>query len=199
MEGQIIPIFDSFMPEAEVSIRVAKHLLGKDALQSTVEIQVQKSQFTRKDTAKNDISFSMGTLMGELKLKQISSQPNLDGFRWLGEYELDNKKLIIHNKRLGICDVFANVGGKRVLIQCKGGFLNQTTTAKEYAAIWSVLGQVVATENVEDGDIRAIAVPASPAYRQVIAKIKDRPLIKQLGIKFILVSRNKDIEEIGSI
>lgn len=195
MEGQIIPIFDSFMPEAEVSIRVAKHLLGKAVLQSIVEVQIQKSQFTRK----NDISFSIGTLMGELKLNQISSQYNADSFRWLGEYELNDKKLVIYNKRLGICDVFANIGGKRVLIQCKGGFLSQTTTAKEYAAIWSVLGQVITTESVENGDVRAIAVPASLAYRQVIAKIKDRPLIKQLGIKFILVSRNKDIEEIGSI
>lgn len=209
MTKQTVDILERFMPEAEVSIRTAVHLMGHPELNGLVNVHVLKRTIIRdrtiEDATKNLVTFPTDKLLEKLNLKRIEFQHILhkNDPKWFGEYSLGEKHLKIQSKQRGIADVIGLIKDRRILIQCKGGYCaflsgrassKTSSYSKDYTALWSVLGQIVGTERVADNDIMAVALPLSSAYIELVEKFQDRPFIKQLGIKFLLVSKDGNIE-----
>jgi hypothetical protein len=205
MSEQTVDILERFMPEVEVSIRTAVHLLKHAELKGAINVQIQRRPTVRDPVSKNKVTFLTDKLLNELEVKRSAFQPILhkNDPEWFGEYRFGNNHLKIQGKERGLADVIGLIKTKRIFVQCKGGHCaslseeasNKTSSnSKEYAALWSVLGQIVVTERVADNDIMAVAVPLSSAYKGLVEKFQNRPLIKQLGIKFLLVSRDGNIE-----
>jgi hypothetical protein len=174
------------MPEAEVSLRLAFHLLAMPASEGTAEVALDGAQIRVHGSQ----VFPIVTFLQDLgwgQTEQAGKNP------WQGWYERNGQRVWIHALS-GVGDVVATVGAKRFRAECKGGPLVKRPGSQEYPKLRGALGQIITVEEVEANDVLAVAVPYTPRFQRLADRWRVAPLIVRAGIEIVLVGRDGRVE-----
>jgi len=174
------------IPEAEVALLLAFHLLSLPDSHDTASIALDGAQV---QVGAREI-FPLSRYLQDQGWRQIEQQGKRD---WHGRYERGSQCLEIHS-RSGVGDVVVRVSDKQVRAECKKGSLLPKRANPEYKLLREAIGQLVSVEQVTDGDLLVVVVPNADKFRQLVLDWRKRPLIKQAGIQFALVSRDGVVE-----
>jgi hypothetical protein len=174
------------MPEAEVSLRLAFHLLAMPDSQGTAEVAIDGAQIRVHGSQ----VFPIATFLLDMGWKQVEQQGKNP---WQGSYERKGQRLWIHSCS-GVGDVVVQVGTKRYRAECKGGPLIKRRGSQEYPKLRGALGQVLTVEEKEPNDVLAVAVPHTPRFQRLAEKWRRAPLIICSGIQIVLVGRDGKVE-----
>lgn len=174
------------MPEAEVSLRLAFHLLAMPGSQGTAEIAIDGAQIRVHGSQ----ILPIAAFLLDMGWKQVEQQGKNS---WQGGYERNGQRLWIHS-RSGVGDVVALVGSKRLRAECKGGPLIKLPGSREYPKLRGALGQVLTVGEKEPNDVLAVAVPRTTRFQRLADKWRNAPLIVSSGIQIVLVGRDGQVE-----
>lgn len=174
------------VPEAEVALRFAFHLLGLADGPERVEVAVDGAQVAVGDC----VVFDLRAFLVDEGWGPPSSDPKV----WPGVYRRDNKLLHVHS-RPGLGDVVGVVGGKRVRAECKKGRLRPAANGEEFRLLREALAQLLTIKQVGQDDVLVAVVPGENArYRRLAAEWRDRDLVRVAGLKIALVNRAGSVE-----
>ncbi len=174
------------MSEAEVSLRLAFHLLSYPASRGLAVVAVDGAQVHVHGEQVFDISEfveSHGWIMAEQKGKNP----------WQGRYERASQSLLVTSQS-GTGDVVADVGDRRVRAEAKKGPLIPKAGSPEYPLMREAIGQLMTVEKVEAHDVLVVAVPRTDRFRALADRWRRRPLIERTEIHLALVGRDGGVE-----
>ena len=173
------------MSEAEVSLRLAFHLLRNGIATSDVEVAIDGAQIRTL----NNLHFPLAEFLEQNKC--LSCAPSAG---WSGAYSLGcHHHMIIHSSP-GKGDVVAQIKPGLVLrVESKKGTLQRSRSSAEYRLLREALGQLVTIDAVGEHDILAVAVPKSEKFEGLAKRWRDAPLIRKLGIRILTVSRDGSV------
>ena len=177
---------DDRMPEAEVSLRPAFHVMGLQRKESPVRVAVDGAQIRVHGSQ----VFPILPFLKDHGWEQVGQKGKNP---WQGWYERGSQKLRIHS-RSGVGDVVASVRGTRLRAECKSGPLIKKPGSKEYPKLRQALGQVLTVDRVKPRDHLIVAAPLSPKFRQLADKWRTAPLVQRCGIGIVLVGRDGTVE-----
>jgi hypothetical protein len=178
------------MPEGEVILRLAFHLLTLPGALPTVRVGLDD----KHEIANGEVIFPVADFLAAEGWQQKERK----GKRaWQGTYRKGHWQLIISPDSRG-GDVVATVGKKRVRAECKKGNLNRTTGNPENKLVHEAIGQLMTIEDYDPGDVLIVGVPLSPPHRSKVAW-QNRPLMRKIGITLVLVGRNGTVEGMPSL
>ena len=174
------------MPEAEVALRLAFHLLASPSSQGTASVAIDGAQIRVHGSE----VFPIESFLRDRGWKQIGQEGKND---WQGSYEKGEHRLVIQ-ARSGEGDVRAQIGSRRVRAECKGGPRIAKPGSREYPILHGALGQAITAKAVKDGDVLVVAVPGTDRFRTLADRWCDRRLLAQSGIQIVLVSRKGRVD-----
>ncbi len=174
------------MPEAEVSLRLAVHLLALPGSQGVVEVAIDGAQIKVHGAE----VFPIATFLADAEWKQIEQ---VGKNHWQGWYERKGQRLKVH-ARSGVGDVVAIVCDQQIRAECKGGPLVKKPGSREYPILRGALGQVITVEQIDVDDSLVVAVPDTLRFRKLADKWRKAPLVARSGIQIVLVGRDGTVE-----
>ncbi|HYH23379.1 MAG TPA: hypothetical protein VD995_32590 [Azospirillum sp.] len=186
--GPTVALPTDRMPEAEVALRLAFHLLDQPGSGGHAEVAVDGAMVR---VAGRDI-FPLAAFLAATSWQQVERSPNA-GNAWQGRYRRGNHALTVH-ARSGVGDVVARVGTRRIRAECKGGPLVPRKGSPEYPILQKGIGQVVTIEGVAPEDLIVVAVPATPRFATLRERWRDRPLFAATAIRIVLVGRDGRVD-----
>ncbi|WP_188262705.1 hypothetical protein [Azospirillum tabaci] len=176
------------MPEAEVALRLAFHLLDQPGSDGHAEVAIDGAMVR---IAGRDI-FPLAAFLAATGWQQAERSPNA-GNAWQGRYRRGNHALTVH-ARSGVGDVMARVGTRRIRAECKGGPLVPRKGSPEYPILQKAIGQVVTIEAVAPEDLIVVGVPATSRFAALRERWKDRPLFAGTDVRIALVGRDGHVD-----
>ena len=174
------------MPEAEVSLRLAFHLLALAGSQGVARVAIDGAQI-RVHGAE---VFPIAAFLADAGWEQIAQEGKN---AWQGWYGRHGQRLNIH-ARSGVGDVVVTVGSKRIRAECKGGPLIKKRGSREYPILRGALGQALTVEQVEANDLLVVGVPRTPRFHRLADRWRQAPLVVRSGIQIVLVGRGGVVE-----
>jgi hypothetical protein len=174
------------MPEAEVSLRLAFHLLALPGSEGSAQVAIDGAQVK----VGRDSIFPISPFLqhhGWERTEQIGKNP------WQGKYRRAGSRLTIHSTP-GVGDVVATVAAKRIRAECKGGPLITKPGSREYPILRGLLGQVLTVGHVDANDVLVGAVPLSDKFLQLTRTWRNAPLVLRSQIQIVLVSRDGAVQ-----
>lgn len=177
----------SKMSEAEVSLELALYLIKSNKVNSDVKVAIDGAQIKTGTS----IHFAIDKFLLNNKCVLVKR-----GNEWRGTYKVDNYDchLVIHSNP-GQGDVVAKLeNGKILKVESKKGPLISKPGSPEYPLLREAIGQLMTIEDYNGDDILAVAVPYSKKFSELSGRWANAPLIKKLGIRFILVARDGAIK-----
>lgn len=188
---------ENWMPEPEVAILLAAHLL--DTLPGATHADVAIDNATveiRSATGTGD--YNQKTVIFPLKTFLEQQQWDLirrDGKRdWQGEYRRGVHTLTIQHRHGA--DVTVTTAAGRVLAECKAGPLEPVKGRGEHSILCTAIGQAVTMKSVTENDKLVVAVPMTERFECVVGEILALPLVQRTGIRIMLVGRGGEVKEL---
>lgn len=173
------------MPEAEVALRLAFHLLTLPGASKTVTVCLDDQHVT----SGGHTIFPLTPFLDAENWKLIEQQGKQ---RWHGIYRRDDQEMVLSPDSRG-GDVIMQLGGRRIRAECKKGPLEKRKGNPENQLLHDAIGQLMTIEKVDASDLLVIAVPATEQFRKRLAW-QDRPLMTRTGIHIVLVGRDGIVE-----
>jgi hypothetical protein len=173
------------MPEAEVALRLAFHLLSLPMSDGTVSVCIDGAQVKVHGGEVFPITLFLRHHGWEQAL-QVGKN------RWQGIYKRNGQTLELMAKS-GIGDVVATIGEKRVRAECKQGPLVKKPGSPEYPNLREAIGQAMTVETVGVDDIMVVAVPHTEYFARLVGLWQQRALIRRSGIQLMMVGRDDEI------
>jgi hypothetical protein len=133
------------MPEAEVSLLLAFHILDHPASGGAAEVAIDGAMLRAGENR-------IFPIAGFLLEQRWTHMEHRGRNGWQGLYESDGQRLEVH-ARPGVGDVVAIVGSKRFRVECKGGPFNRRRETRERPILQNALGQLLTVEHVRDNDL----------------------------------------------
>ena len=174
------------MPEAEVALRLAFHLLEHPASAGEASVALDGAQIR----VHGKQVFPIESFLEESGWEQVAQAGRNP---WQGTYERDGAKLVVHASA-GVGDVVARVGQSRIRAECKKGPLVRKAGSKEYPALHEAIGQVLTVDSVEPGDVLAVAVPLTDRFSDLVTRWRLAPLVVASGIRLLMVGRDGTVD-----
>lgn len=179
------------MSEAEVSIRLAMHLLDKCIAKSDVYIALDGAQIKTGTTIHFPITEFLAT-------NGFRKKTNEDSWRGKYAYREHEHAIVIHSSP-GNGDVVTTLSNdRRLIVESKKGELVKSKSSSEYRLIREALGQLVSIQEYDSGTILAVSVPDSEKSRELAKRWSTAPILSMNNIGFYLVSRTGEIKEVFS-
>ena len=174
------------MPEAEVSLRLAFHLIENRLVESDVQVAIDGAQVRTTNT----VHFGIAEFLRILSwVKPVTDDV------WQGIYSHISHipKVVIHSKS-GCGDVVAKLtDGRTLRVECKKGPLSRSKSSQEYPLLREALGQLLTMESVGDQDVLAVAVPSSPKFEELAKRWRRAPLVSRFNIRILTVGRENEV------
>lgn len=176
------------MQEAEVSLRVAMYYIKRGLTDKNVFVAIDGAQIKTGNTVHFDIR-SFFKENGLIKIDEVADR--WQGIYSVGDYE---PRIVIHSEP-GKGDVEIHLkDGRRLVVESKKGKDNKNN--QEYHLMREAIGQLMTREEVAENDILAVAVPFSDKTDKLANEWSTKPLIQQVGIRFILVKTDGDVNKV---
>ncbi len=116
---------------------------------------------------------------------------------WVKRVEGADWRLQI-DSRPGVGDVVADLNnGQRLRVESKGGPLARSRNSTEYRRLREALGQCLTVPTLEPDDLLAVAVPNGERFSELALQWRERPLVKNLGLRILLVRPTGEVDGLG--
>lgn len=169
------------MPEAEVSLLLAMHLIREGLAHADVSVALDGAQVRISDQHQFDVHAFMS--------RQGWHRMVSDG-RWQGRYTAPGSAnaIEIHSKP-GLGDVTTMLAGQRpLMVEGKKGSLSPSKSSAEYKLVREALGQLLTLGDVPTNAALAVAVPHGERFIKLAERWRRAPLIERLGLLIVTVS-----------
>jgi len=176
-----------FMPEAEVTLRLAFWLLDQaDADDAAIAIDGAHVYIRAHEQSGRRVEEQV---VFDIKpfLAAADCEPESLADAWRGTYRRRGKTLTIRS--VSGFDVTVKIGRNTVVAECKGGPLKPTKGKSVAAVFASAIGQVVTCSTDAQPNRLLIAVPDSPAFERGGKQILRSAVFQKIGIEIALVGR----------
>ena len=183
MEKVLLP--SNHMPEAEVSLRLAFHLVALETSKKRVEVAIDGASVILTQPPFPIVDFLASNGWVQSKSETLK--------KWQGEYQKDKLRLVIHS-RSGVGDVVCQIGDRRVWAEVKKGPLKDKKGNPEYGLLRSAIGHLMTMADAQDTDVLIAAVPMSRKFKDLRKKWIDTPQMKKSEIQIALVGRDGRVE-----
>ncbi len=174
------------MSEAEVSLRLAVHLVMSGRVKSDVAVALDGAQVKVGQTQHFDVSGFLGSL-GWL--------PEQESVRWQCKYINPSaaQSILVHSQS-GRGDVTATLSsGESLVVEAKKGTITKCKSSSEYPLLREALGQLLTLEAVPENAVLAVAVPHGERFITLAARWREAPLVKRSGIRLLTVSQTGEV------
>ena len=174
------------MSEAEVSLRLAIHLVVSGRAQTDVVIALDGAQVKIGATQHFDVSGFLAPL------GWLPEQPSA---RWQGKYRSNAypHSLVIHSQS-GVGDVTTTLSsGEPLVAEAKKGTLTRSESSSEYKLVREALGQLLTIERVPENAVLAIAVPHGERFIHLAQRWREAPLIRRSNIRLLTVAQSGEV------
>lgn len=174
------------MPEAEVSLRLAIHLILSGLVKSNVEVALDGAQVKTGHSQHFDV-------IGFLRSLGWTSE--VDSVRWQGKYRnASNAHRIVIHSQSGRGDVTATLAtGEPLVVEAKKGTICSCKSSSEYPLLREAMGQLLTLEIVPDNAVLAVAVPHGERFVKLAARWRESPLVKRSGIRLLTVAQTGEV------
>lgn len=174
------------MSEAEVSLRLAIHLVSTGRVKSDVIVALDGAQIKNGSTKHFDVlSF----------LHVLGWQPERPSEHWQCKY-INNTiahAIVVHSQS-GVGDVTAILSsGEPLIVESKKGALMNCKSSSEYPLLREALGQLLTIETVPNNAVLAVAVPDGERFRKLAARWRVAPLVNRVGIRILTVAQSGEV------
>jgi hypothetical protein len=172
----------------ETVLRVAQQLIAHGLVSGDISVALGGTEVTRADRA----SFPVEEFLESFGFKKADAESD----NWRGSYiEGKSQRSILLHDRSDVPQLVAPLArGGRLLLEAGAGPLNPTKSPAEHKLLFSLIGRALCYEDVDAGDVLAVAVPRSPRFRQLIARFRNSPRLAQTALMYYLVARGGDID-----
>ena len=164
------------IPEGEVALRFAIHVLSECDLATKAVVSI--------DGAAAKCVPILKFLTGE-GWKQVRQTGKND---WGGSYMKAGTQIEVHS-RPGEGDVIIDVGGRRLVAECKKGPRTKSGNGQERRLLAEVIGQA-AKWDWQSGDLVFVAVPCTDEFQRVAGDWLKSDLFRRTDINIALVGEN---------
>jgi hypothetical protein len=180
------------MPEAEVSLRLAFHLIERGLTASDVQVAIDGAQVKTTNT----VHFGIAEFLRGLEW----FKPATDDI-WQGTYAHARyrPKVVIHSEPGRGDVVTVLIDGRTLRVECKKGPLVRSKSSQEYPLLREAMGQLLTIECVGERDLLAVAVPSSPKFEELARRWRQAPLISRFGICILTVGRDNQISGLPKV
>jgi hypothetical protein len=180
------------MPEAEVSLRLAFHLIESGLTASDVQVAIDGAQIKTTDT----IHFGISEFLRGLDWLK----PATDDI-WQGIYThtQHKPKVVIHSSPARGDVVATLIDGRTLRVECKKGPLVRSRSSQEYPLLREALGQLLTLDSVGECDLLAVAVPSSPKFEELARRWRQAPLVSRFGIRILTVGRDNQVSGLPEV
>lgn len=178
------------MAEAEVSLRLAFHLLTLPASSGNATVAIDGAQVR----VHGEEIFPMSSFLSANGWGMAKQSGKND---WQGCYAKGGLSLVV-TAQSGSGDVVAEIGDRRVRAESKKGNLVRKKGSPEYPLLREAIGQLMTIEQVETNDTLVVAVPQSETFRSLASRWRSCPLMEEADIHFALIGRNGNVEGLPS-
>jgi hypothetical protein len=174
------------MSEAEVSLRLAVHLVSSARAASDVQVALDGAQvkvgFVRH--------FDVPSFLGALGWNAESASA-----RWQTKYVHQSMPHAIYvHSESGRGDVTAVLAdGRPLVVEAKKGTLENCSRSSEYPLLREALGQLLTLATVPENAVLAVAVPHGERLVKLAERWRSAPLVRASGIRFLTVSRSGEV------
>lgn len=182
---------ETTMSEAEVSLRLAFHLLSCPIAAGTAVVAIDGAQARvhgQEVFPITEFLVSQGWEMSEQMGKNS----------WQGRYQRGPQTLKV-TAQSGRGDVVAEVDVRRIRAECKKGPVIRKPGNPEYPLLREAIGQLMTVEQVEPNDVLVVAVPQTTIFRNLVERWRGRPMLHRTGIFFALVGRDGSVEGLPDV
>ncbi|HEX9429644.1 MAG TPA: hypothetical protein VF944_04635 [Candidatus Bathyarchaeia archaeon] len=170
------------MPEAEVALDLAWHLLNDPRSRGLAEVSIDGAQVR----VAGKTVFRIVEFLRSNGWHRLEKGGTAD---WNGVFGKNGLRLCIDSEP-GKGDVRVRIGDRRIVAECKGGPIAGRKGNPEYPRLREAIGQLMTVKEVLDGDLLVVAVPDTPPFKRRAEEFRRRPLIAKLGIRFVLVDEH---------
>lgn len=172
----------------ETVLRVAQQLIAHGLVSGDISVALGGTEVTRADRA----SFPVEEFLESFGFKKADAE----SANWRGSYiEGKSQRSISLHDRSDVPQLVAPLArGGRLLLEASAGRLHPTKSPVEHKLLFGLIGRALCYEDVDSGDVLAIAVPRSPRFRQLIARFRKSPRLERTALVYYLVARGGDID-----
>lgn len=167
------------MPEGEVALRLADYVLSRCEMANRASISIDGA------AAK---CFDIG---GFLTGKRWEQKRPLGKNAWAGDYERAGKELEAHS-RPGEGDVVIQLGGQRLVAECKKGPRQKSKNGQERRLLAEAIGQATKWHG-KTNDLVFVAVPRTAEFQRVAGDWLRSILFQRTGIRIVLVGEDDSV------
>ena len=174
------------MKEAEVSLRIALYYIKNGYTEKDVYVSLDGAHIK----SAGNIIFDITSFMIENGCKKLENHE-----RWQGIYEVAGyKSRIIVSSTPGSGDVnIHTIDGRHLYVESKKG-RERNRSNSEYPLMREAIGQLMTGCPMTDGMSPVVAVPFTEKSFELACKWSQLKQIQAVGIRFILVHENGQIE-----
>lgn len=167
------------MPEGEVALRLADYVLTRCEVATRASISIDGAAAKCFDIG--------GFLAGKRWEQKRRSGKNA----WTGDYERAGKELEAHS-RPGEGDVVIQLGGRRLVAECKKGPRQKSKNGQERRLLAEAIGQATKWYG-KSNDLVFVAVPRTAEFQRVAGDWLKSVLFQRTGIRIALVSEDDSV------
>jgi hypothetical protein len=174
------------MPEAEVSLRLAIHLVMSGRVKSDVVVALDGAQVKVGATRHFDVLHF---------LHALGWRPEQPSPRWQCRYFSASAShgIVVHSQS-GRGDVTATLSsGEPLVVEAKKGTLANCKSSSEYPLLREALGQLLTLESVPANAVLAVAVPHGERFVRLAERWRNAPLVKRSGIRLLTVAQTGEV------
>lgn len=174
------------MSEAEVSLRLAVHLVTSGLAKSDVSVALDGAQVQIGQTQHFDV---LGFL------NSLGWLPEEGSVRWQCKYLNPSfPQCIVVHSQSGCGDVTATLAsGEPLVVEAKKGTIAKCKASSEYRLLREALGQLLTLKAVRGNEVLAVAVPHGERFVSLAAQWREAPLVKRSGIRILTVSQSGEV------
>lgn len=177
------------MQEAEVSLRIALYYIKEGYTQNDVRVSLDGAHIKTGNT----VHFDIFTFLSNQECKKLDGSVD----SWQGTYEVAGyAPRIIISSTPGIGDVnIHTTTGEHLYIESKKG-KEGNRSSSEYPLMREAIGQLMTGCQMTENMIPIVAVPYTDKSYELATKWSQLKQIQCVGIKFILVHTDGNIDYI---
>lgn len=175
------------MSEAEVSLRLAIHLVSTKRAASDVQVALDGAQVKLGAVRHFDVASFLHAL--GWKAEDASE-------RWQAKYVHPSMAhgINVHSKS-GTGDVTAVLAdGRSLVVEAKKGTLENCSRSSEYPLLREALGQLLTLAVVPENAVLAVAIPHGERLAKLADRWRSAPLVRASGIRFLTVAPSGDVK-----
>ena len=172
------------MTRTETSLRLGVQLIVEGLVDSDVSIALTGAEITKQQRPR----FPVEDFLASCGAHRLDD----DRWNWRGNYMIAGAThaLVLHDDVKVPRLVAKRRQGGRLIVEVAGGPAGKNTRSPtEHKTLRGVIGRAVTLDDVEPGELVAIAVPRSPQMRKLSVQFRAAPVFFKTGLAILLVDR----------